>query len=241
MPGYYVHLASCNPSALKNKSFVRGIELPDLLKKYYESYGIEGTRAKYNNLKTNEMPDFSYFESRIKQAESKNNNGGLHYGLSSNPDCFLFWNSLTFEQKKNPFYIGYLWHLLTDFLFYKCLDIESKFEDNLKKYLNINYSEFEKDEIKKLHEDWDKINYMICKEYPDVELPEEILELGIVKFINHSKFNYVDYDTIKFLLNYLRKYNPISQSVDDIIIDIMNSFPNLKENLKNFTTIKKKV
>ena len=34
MPGYYVHLAVSNKEVRKDRSFVLGVEIPDLLKKY---------------------------------------------------------------------------------------------------------------------------------------------------------------------------------------------------------------
>ncbi len=121
MPGYYVHLAASNYIARNNRSFVCGLETPDLLKKYYKLYGLAGVREKYKKLKTEDMPDFTYFETRVQQKETMENNNGLHYGLSSRPDVVSYWNSLTNDQKQNPFYIGYLWHLLTDLLMYKYL------------------------------------------------------------------------------------------------------------------------
>lgn len=239
MPGYYVHLAASNPLSRQNISFTRGLESPDLLKKYYKSYGLNGARKKYNLLKVEDMPDFSSFELRIKQKESKNSKDGLHYGLSSNPDIMLFWNSLTLEQKKNPFYIGYLWHLLTDLLMYKCLDIDRRFEEAMQNCSSDNILEFRKQEINRLHDDWDKINAMIHEEYPDVELTYEILELGIVKFINSKHFNYIDYDIIKYIIDYLRKYNPLEENIDGILANIIGSLPDLSRETRNF--VKKRV
>ena len=71
MPGYYVHFASCNPKCLKNRSFVCGVETPDLLKKYYSLYGINGTKEKYNEIKQVDMPKFDVFEERIVQKSQK--------------------------------------------------------------------------------------------------------------------------------------------------------------------------
>ena len=239
MPGYYVHLAASNHLTLKNRSFVCGVELPDLLKEYYKSYGLDGARKKYNIIKTSDMPDFSYFELRVRQIESKKNKNGLHYGLSSNPDIMSFWSSLTLEQKKNPFYIGYLWHLLTDLLVYKCLDIETKLEENIQNNSKNNLEL--KHEIDRIHDDWDKINTIIRDEYLDIQLTREILELGIVKFIDYNHFNYIDYYTIKYLIDYLRKYNPLDENVDDILANIINTLPNLCEETKKYNMDKKRV
>ena len=117
MPGYYVHLASCNKEARKNRSFVCGVEVPDLLKKYYQLYGLEGTKEKYNLIKTPEMPDFKVLSPRVQQQETNLGQDGMHYGWSSNPDYKCFLNNLSDSDKNNPFYRGYLWHLLTDLLY----------------------------------------------------------------------------------------------------------------------------
>lgn len=234
MPGYYVHLAASNPSARKNRSFICGLEIPDILKKYLKSYGLEGAKQKYNIIKTKDMPDFSYFELRIKQDESKGKRNGLHYGPSSCPDIKFFWNNLSESQKKNPFYIGYLWHLLTDLLIYKYLDIETKFNETFKKYpQDKNFIKIQKQEIKKLHDDWDKTNAIIRDEYPDVKLTKEIIELGIVKFIKNNKLNYINYDTVKYLIDYLRQYNPLNENIDNIITNIINMLPNSNKELEN--------
>ncbi len=229
MPGYYIHLAASNPLARKNRSFVCGVEVPDLLKNYLKSSGISGAKEKYNVIKTSNMPDFSYFELRIQQKEKSGSNDGLHYGLSSNPDIICFWNSLTDEQKKNPFYIGYLWHLLTDLLMYKCLDIDKKFSEFMSKHTgDENLSKLQKQEVNKLHTDWNKTNAKIREKYPDVILPPEVEELGIVKFINDNQIDYVDWDIIKSLTDYMRLFNPLNEDVNMIIETIINLLPDSK-------------
>ena len=91
MPGYYLHLAACKGNTLKNRSFVLGVEAPDLLKKHFKIYGnVAEARKKYETLKTADMPDYSELETRIQQKETINSTTGLHYGVSSNPDiCML--------------------------------------------------------------------------------------------------------------------------------------------------------
>lgn len=71
MPGYYVHSAVCNPNTRENLSFRRGVEAPDILKKYFKLHGIAGAKENYNTfLKTADMPDFSNLEERIQQKRS---------------------------------------------------------------------------------------------------------------------------------------------------------------------------
>ena len=104
MPGYYAHLATVNPVLNKNRSFIYGIEMPDLLKDYYYLYGFDYTKQKYNSIQTIDMPNFSLFEDRVQQdADDKDSTDGLHYGWSSSPDIYLFWNSLSSNQKNSSF------------------------------------------------------------------------------------------------------------------------------------------
>lgn len=226
MPGYYVHLAVSNPKSKKNRSFVCGIEAPDLLKNYFKLYGLNGARKKYDSIKTIEMPDFSCFESRIQQKESNLSREGMHYGCSSNPDVIYFWNSLTNEERKNPFYVGYLWHLLTDLIMYKYLNIEKKFSDFAKQHQkDENLCELQKIEINKLHSDWDKTNAKIRSTYPDVILTPEIIELNVVKFINDNQLAYVHWNIIKSLTDYMRTINPLTQNINGIIDEIISFLP----------------
>lgn len=218
MPGYYVHLATVNPQIKENRSFIYGVEMPDLLKTYFKIYGIDGTREKYDAIRIDKMPDFSVFKRRVQSPERKNCRDGMHYGLSSNPDIHFFWSRLTEEEKKNPFYLGYLWHLLTDLLMYSYLDIERKFDEFTQAYKkDESLIELQKQECKKLHSDWDKINSKICKKYPDVILPPEILELGIVKFLNGNHLTYVNWESVQLLIDYMRTFNPLKEDVNQII------------------------
>lgn len=229
IPGYYVHLATVNPKVRENRSFIYGVEMPDLLKKYFKTYGLNGAKEKYESIKTNEMPDFSTFKLRIQQTEKSNCRDGLHYGLSSNPDFMYFWNNLNEEQKKNPFYIGYLWHLLTDLLMYTYLDIEAKIDRFTKVHADSeNLFELKNLEYKKLHNDWNKTNSKICDMYPDVILPPEIQELGIVKFVNEGQLSYVDWKVIQSLINYMRAFNPLEEDINAIIENFINLLPQVK-------------
>lgn len=222
MPGYYVHLATANAKARQNQSFICGVETPDLLKYYFKTYGMLSAEEKYNALKTKDMPHFDIFKERLKQKETTLNNKGLHYGLSSNPDILTFWNGLNEKEKNNPFYRGYLWHLLTDLLVYSYLDIDNRIEKNLRKIKKKDRSILRNQEIKKLHDDWDKTNYKIITLYPDIILPKEIEELNIVHFINNEKTFYVNFDIIKVLIDYMQLMNPLDDDISNIIETVMN-------------------
>ena len=226
MPGYYVHLATINSKTSLNRNFILGVEVPDLLKKYYELYGIDGVMEKYNSLKTSEMPDFKRFEIRVQQPETDLNNDGMHYGLSCNPNIEYFLKTLSVKERQNPFFKGYLWHLLTDLLFYKYLDIEKKFSDFIKQHKkDRNLSKLLKLELEKLHADWDKTNAKIHSLYPNVFLTPELTELNIIKFIDDNHFNYVSLPIIKSIIDYMRSINPLDLDINKIIDEIVILLP----------------
>ena len=139
------------------------------------------------------MPDYSELETRIQQKETINSTTGLHYGVSSNPDIYSCWNSLSETQKNNPFWRGYIWHLLTDQFIYSKLDIDAKFQKFLDKNKNAaNLDELRKTEVKKLHTDWDKTNAR-------------------------------NWTVLKEAIEFLRNFNPLSTNMDYIIKTILNA------------------
>lgn len=210
MPGYYIHFAACKPDARENLSFLRGIEAPDILKKHFRMYGTSGALEKYNSLKTPDMPDYKILEERIQQKERIGATSGLHYGVSSQPDVGAFWQSLSNQDKANPFYKGYLWHLITDVFVYALLDIDKKFEQVIRQTPpNINLDELRKSETKKLHNDWDRLNACVRDRYPDVILTPEVLELGVVNYIEDKEFSYVEPLVVYQAIDYLRSFDPL--------------------------------
>ncbi len=227
MPGYYAHLATVNPVVSKNRSFIYGVEMPDLLKKYYKLGGLIYAEEKYCSFQMNDMPDFSFFEDRVQQeVEDKNSTDGLHYGWSSSPDIYLFWNSLSSNQKNNSFFLGYLWHLLGDKLVYSWLDIEGKFDNFLEWHKNdSNLSTLMELEYKKLHNDWNKLNALIRDRYPDVILTPEVIELNTVKFNSDNHLDYVDWNIVKKIIDYMRSINPLEEDSEKIINEIMSFLP----------------
>lgn len=225
MPGYYLHLSACGGHSLENRSFVLGVEAPDILKKHVKVYkGIEGAQAKYESLRTAEMPQYGELLPRIQQEETLNSNEGLHYGMSSRPDVRACWAGLTKEQKANPFYRGYVWHLLTDAIMYGRLDIDAKFQKVLiKKQGSPDMEAIRKSEAKKLHADWDRTNARVRETYPEVVLPEEVKELGVVQFITEGDMAYVDWSLLKATIDYMRSFDPINGNMDVIIETVLNS------------------
>lgn len=226
MPGYYIHLAGVNKKLRNNRDFIIGVEAPDLLKKYYNLYGLDGARDKYNSIKTMAMPDFSKFEERVQQVENSLNNNGMHYGTSSNPDIWYYWNSLDAREQINPFFIGYLWHLLEDLLIYKYLDIDKKSKLLMERFKDAkDFKELMKIERDNLHKDWDKTNAMVRKEYPDVVLTPEVIELDVIHFIDCEQTKYIDWNIIKIIIDYFRLVNPLEDNIINIINDIMFLLP----------------
>lgn len=225
MPGYYLHLAACGGNSLKNRSFVLGVEAPDILKKHVKFCGgMEQARAKYNSLCTSEMPEYSELLPRILQSETAYSNEGLHYGLSSNPDIRACWSGLSKIQKATPFYRGYVWHLLTDAIIYGRLNIDAKFQKLLDENQGkSNIEEIMNREVKKLHTDWDKTNALVRDTYPEVSLPDEVKELGVVKFINDGELVYVDWPLLKETIDYLRTFDPIDGDMDNIIESVLKN------------------
>lgn len=225
MPGYYIHLAACGGDSLENRSFVLGVEAPDILKKHVKVCGgINAAHAKYDELRTDEMPEYSALQPRIQQKEKVNSNDGLHYGLSSQPDVKACWYGLSNEQKANPFYRGYVWHLLTDAIMYRRLNIDAKFVKVMKENQNYqNIEEFWEREHKKLHRDWDKINALVRDTYPEVSLTDEVKELGVVQFVTDGELVYVDWTLIKEIIDYLRTFDPLNGNMESIIDNVLNS------------------
>lgn len=218
MPGYLLHFAACRPETLKNESFMKGVEAPDLLKKWVSLFGVEEACKKYDYIRWSDMPPFSRFEKRA-QAKDDSQKLGLHFGNSDNPDLKMFLDFLSEEEKDKPFWKGYLWHLITDRILYDWIDIAGLKQEN----------KFQK-EI--LHKDWDKINRIVQLRYPEIWIPPEIKELNIVRFRADSKnLTYVDWKKIILAIDMLRLINPIDNKAEDLVkwSYIMTSFKNFKE------------
>jgi len=226
MANYTGHQAGCRPDALKNRSFVIGLESPDLLKKYAKN-GIDYAREKYEQIKTSDMPDFSELEVRVQQKERAGSSEGLHFGLSSCPDIMACWNSFSEEQKNHPYYRGYFWHVLQDLVTYAKQDIDAKFQKVLDENEgNPNIVEIKKAEVKKLHADWDKVNRPIMDTYPDVTITPEVKELGVVQFTEGSLV-YIDWVELKKTFDWLRTFDPLNGNMEEIIATVMTEIKNV--------------
>lgn len=221
MPGYYLHLAACGGKLLENRSFVLGVEAPDILKKHLKDAGadIEKARAKYNSFKTGDMPEYSDFEVRVQQKEVRGSVGGMHYGKSSSNNFRAFWNALTSEQRNTAFYRGYAWHLLTDTIMYAKLDIDRKFAKALDDKLYDEQLRWK--EVEKLHADWDRTNALVRATYPAVQLTPEVEELNVVGFDTTGDLVYVDWQVLKETIDFLRSFDPLNGDMEEIIEEIL--------------------
>lgn len=224
MPGYFLHFAACGGQSLENRTFVLGVEAPDILKKHVKVFGTDGARAKYEAMRTSDTPEYSELEVRIHQKESSGSTKGLHYGVSSSPNVREFWNSLSDYQKNNPFYRGYAWHLLTDAITYGRLNIDEKFNRFIEANKDSpNIEELKMNEIKKLHDDWDKLNARVRDTYPGLFITEEVKGLGVIKFITKGDLVYVDWNLLRNTIDYLRTFDPIKGDMDVIIENILKN------------------
>ena len=222
MPGYYLHLAACGGKLLENRSFVLGVEAPDILKKHLKMFGgnIVKARAKYDSLRTEDMPDYSDFEVRVQQKEVRGSLDGMHYGKSSSTNVRAFWNGISEAQKNTAFYRGYAWHLLTDAIMYAKLDIDTRFAKVLGDKLYDE--ELRWKEVEKLHLDWDKTNTLVRTTYPEVALTPEVEELNVVSF-ETGELVYVDWNILKESIDFLRTFDPLNGDMEEIMEVVLNA------------------
>lgn len=225
MPGYYIHLATITGKSAENRSFVCGVEAPDILKKHLRDANgdFEKARVKYEAMRTEDMPSYDTFIPRLMQVEERGSTDGMHFGKSSSTNVRAFWTSLTKAQREMPFYKGYAWHLLTDAIMYGRLNINARFEKTLHAR-NVTPEEWATErakEVEVLHDDWDKTNAKVRKAYPEVKLTPEVEELNIVQFIEDGELTYVEWRLLKRTIDYLRSFDPITENMDVLIEKIL--------------------
>ena len=217
MPGYLLHLAACKPALLENESFRKGVEAPDLLKKWVSKLGFNEGRRKYSSWKEPDMPpSYCFFEERAL-AKDDDQKKGLHYGYSSDPDLTAFLDTLSKDDQDNPFWRGYFWHLVTDKIMYSWLNVGESYKQGLLNLMNAGHAreDVEKTEKKKLHDDWDRTNELVREKFNiSMPLPPEIEELNIVKFINDGQpLTYISWDKVELAIELLRAMNPLKEEM----------------------------
>lgn len=204
MPGYVIHLAACNYAELGYPGYQKGILAPDILKEWYKTKGsLEAVHLKYDQWKTTEMPEFELLAERINQKERLGSSEGLHYGLSTNPDIEAFMQDPNVNISI-AFWSGYHDHLYTAKKIYQALKIDQKFSEIWEEIKNLpNAKEIYRQEVEKLHNDWDVINKRYLKKY-NIVLPWEVFELDVVKF-KDGETTYVDVQILDEVVEDLRR------------------------------------
>ena len=48
-------------------------------------------------------------------------------------------------------------------------------------------------------------------------MPQEVIDLNVVSYIEDEGTNYINWDELKGLIDNLRKFNPLEEDIDDII------------------------
>lgn len=201
MPGYLVHLACCNPVILRHFVPIRiGIEAPDLLRAYSQSFGKIAC-DQWEQISVPSIPPYKRLEGLITQE------GGTHFGKSNSPNIQRFINSLDPSERDSPFWRGYLWHLITDAVFYKRLNIATLMSVKVDPYSS-NREEVFKREREELHKDWDRTNSLVESLY-HVRIPDEVRNLNLVKF-SYEEPRYVNREVIKSTIDSLRVLNPLA-------------------------------
>ncbi len=203
MPEYVIHVAACTKEELSSEAFLKGVLAPDILKKWLKIYknDINQVEVKYNSWKTKDMPNFSNLKNRII-ANDDEKSYGLHYGYSNNPNFNIFFADPVVELTK-PFWKGYFKHLLTDYKIYTKFDINSIFKIKEQGLTKEEREHIYNERKKTLHDDWDILNLKIANMYK-ILLPEEVIELNIVKFKAGNSV-YIKEDIIINSIEELRK------------------------------------
>ena len=99
---------------------------------------------------------------------------------------------------------------------YEQLDLDNKFKVVLECYNGDDIDSFKRQEVKKLHSDWDKTNELIKSKY-GVELTPEVDELKVVGFNSDTNLSYVDWDIVRGVIDELRNINPLDCDLEDLV------------------------
>lgn len=232
MHSYFQYWASACPEAKQVRAFVIGLEIPDLLKDYRKKYknGLAEANAVYKTLQeeTNGLPDFSkYFSERLMQKERLGSSFGMHFGKKSCPNVKAFWNWVPDSQKANPFWRGYLWHLISDRVINPRLNINQKIKtlSETKKISQKELGTFMQEEVTPiLEKDLHKVNILLSDAYSDVQMTPEVEELGItLHAYPDMELSFIDWNVFIQSVGWLRSYDPLAPNIDDTIEEILSN------------------
>lgn len=232
MHSYFQYWASACPEAKQVRAFVIGLEIPDLLKDYRKKYknGLAEANAVYKTLQeeTNGLPDFSkYFSERLMQKERLGSSFGMHFGKKSCPNVKAFWNWVLDSEKANPFWRGYLWHLISDCVINPRLNIDQKIKE-LSETQDISQNElgnFMKQATRILGEDYYKVNALLSDTYNDVHMTPEVEQLGtnLQAHAPNMELSLIDWNVFIQSVGWLRSYDPLAPNIDDTIEEILSN------------------
>lgn len=232
MHSYFQYWASACPEAKQVRAFVIGLEIPDLLKDYRKKYknGLAEANAVYKTLQeeTNGLPDFSkYFSERLMQKERLGSSFGMHFGKKSCPNVKAFWNWVPDSEKANPFWRGYLWHLISDRVINPRLNINQKIKtlSETKKISQKELGTFMQEEVTPiLEKDLNKVNILLSDAYSDVQMTPEVEELGItLHAYPDMELSLIDWNVFIQSIDWLRSYDPLASNIDDTIEEILSN------------------
>lgn len=232
MHSYFQYWASACPEAKQVRAFVIGLEIPDLLKDYRKKYknGLAEANAEYSILQeeTDGLPDFSkYFSERLMQKERLGSSFGMHFGKKLCPNVKAFWNWVPDSQKANPFWRGYLWHLISDRVINPRLNINQKIKtlSETKKISQKELGTFMQEEVTPiLEKDLHKVNILLSDAYSDVQMTPEVEELGItLHAYPDMELSFIDWNVFIQSVGWLRSYDPLAPNIDDTIEEILSN------------------
>ena len=232
MHSYFQYWASACPEAKQVRAFVIGLEIPDLLKDYRKKYkiGLAEANAVYEALQkeTDGLPDFSkYFSERLMQKERLGSSFGMHFGKKLCPNVKAFWNWVPDSEKANPFWRGYLWHLISDRVINPRLNINQKIKtlSETKKISQKELGTFMQEEVTPiLEKDLHKVNILLSDAYSDVQMTPEVEELGItLHAYPDMELSFIDWNVFIQSIDWLRSYDPLASNIDDTIEEILSN------------------
>ena len=198
MPGYKVHDATGDPEKMGNLSYRKGLNAPD-----YFKGGYIRTHKDYINYfegcEFNEIISYDEFSEISKNPHLMDNPHETR-----NPSIIRFVN-LPYVDLQNPFWQGYLVHLVGDKMFYgseKYMNF-TKFEADI---ANIQKKE---EAFRLLHNDWDVTNAIVEEEFHIPLLPE-IEDLGIVGYMRGD----TAYINANSIIDFIREVRKITKNMD---------------------------
>ena len=161
------------------------------------------------------------------QKERLGSSFGMHFGKKLCPNVKAFWNWVPDSQKANPFWRGYLWHLISDRVINPRLNINQKIKtlSETKKISQKELGTFMQEEVTPiLEKDLHKVNILLSDAYSDVQMTPEVEELGItLHAYPDMELSFIDWNVFIQSVGWLRSYDPLAPNIDDTIEEILSN------------------